>query len=175
MLIRYEVTLPPDALAHPTAFAPVPATTTAFWSKNMAQGQTLTGQPGTQRIPAPYADVGVQSGPGSALPGGSGGAGATGSRYMSPAWYPSLYYARQVLWGSIGGVRAGWLVSARQGAAGRPMHALTAAYGSFQAAPTSVQPGMRPARTGRRWLRQRQVAADPNRPRFPRMGGHHRG
>ena len=170
-LIRYEVTLPRDALCDPTAWAPVPASTTAFWSKNMAQGQTITGQPGTQRIPAPYSDVGVRSGPGQPVWGGAGGAGATGSRYMPPAWYPSLYWARQVLWGSIGGVRAGWLVNARQGPAGRPMHSLDTAYGSLQAAPTIVQPGMRPRRQRR--LRQHQVMAEPNRPRFPNFGRHH--
>jgi hypothetical protein len=127
----------------------------------MAQGWTVTGQPGTRQIPAHYADVGVTSGPGSALPGGSGGAGGTGSRYMPPSWYPSLYYARQVLSGSIGGVRAGWLVNAKQGPAGRPVR-------TYQAAPTTVQPGMRPRRP--RWLRNRQVAAGPNQPKFPRMG-----
>lgn len=169
-LIRYEVTLGPDAARRACAFAPVPASTTAFWSKPMAQGWTVTGQPGTRKIPAHYADVGVPSGPGSALPGGAGGAGGTGSRYMPPFWMPSLYYARQQLSGSIGGVRAGWLVNARQGPAGRPMHAVRAdTYGAYQAAPTTVQPGMRPARP--RWLRGRQVAAGPPLPRFGRMRG----
>ena len=160
-LIKYEVTLPPDAQRDPTAFAPVPASTTAFWSKNQAQGWTLTGQPGTRRIAAPYSDVGVPSGPGSALPGGAGGAGATGSRYMPAAWYPSLYFARQELAGSIGGVRAGWLINARQGPAGAPIP-------SRPAVPTTVQPGMRPRRLQQ--LRNRQVAMSPARPTYPRLG-----
>jgi hypothetical protein len=176
VLIKYEVTLPAQARCDPTAWAPIPASTTAFFSKSMAQGWQVTGQPGTVAIPAPYADVGVTSGPGSPLPGGAGGAGNTGSRYMPPEWWPNQYYARQVLWGSIGGVRAGWLVNAKQGEAGRPFHALTAnwqnprPYGEYQATPTTRQPGMRPHLTGRRWLRQRQVSAPPNRPRFPRWG-----
>jgi hypothetical protein len=168
-LIRYEVTLPRDALRHVTAFAPVPASTTAVWSKNLAQGQTVTMQPGTQRIPAPRPGFGqVHAGPGSPLPGGAGGAGAAGSAYMPPCWFPSLYWARQQLWGAIGGVRAGWLVNARQGPAGRPMHALTARYGAFNAVPQTQQPGMRPHRA--RFLGQRQVAAGPVAPRWPRWG-----
>jgi hypothetical protein len=170
-LIRYEVTLPADARAHPTAFAPVPASNTSFWSKNMAQGWTVTGQPGTQRIPAPYSDVGPSARPGSPLPGGSGGGMAGGSRYAPPFWYPSLYWARQALAGSIGGVRAGWLVNARQGEAGRPMHALTMRYGSGQAAPTTAQPGMRALLAGRRMPGTHQVATRPNTPHWPRWRG----
>lgn len=153
-LIRYEVTLPPDARRFCTAFAPAPAATTSFFSKSRSQGWTVTGQPGTQRIPAPYSDVGVPSGAGSPLPGGPG---SRGSRYMPPAWYPSLYWARQTLAGSIGGVRAGWLVNARQGPAGHPIR-------THQAAPTTVQPGMRPRRQRR--LGRRQVAMAPNAPKF---------
>lgn len=160
-LIRYEVTLPAQARAHPTAFAPVPVSTVAFFSKSRAQGWTVCGQPGTRRIPAPYADTGVLSGPGTALPGGAGGAGAAGSRYMPAAWYPNLYYARQQLSGSIGGVRAGWLVNARPGPAGHPTR-------TAQAVPATVQPGMRPRRA--RWLGRRQVAADPVTPTYPRWG-----
>jgi hypothetical protein len=165
-LIRYEVTLPAQARCNPTAWAPVPASTTSFWSAAQAQGWTVTGQPGTRRIPAPYSDVGVPSGPGSPLPGGAGGGGATGSRYMPPAWFPSQYYARQQLAGSIGGVRAGWLVNARQGPAGWPVP-------TRAAVPTTVQPGMRPHRM--RQLLNRQVASSPNAPRWPRWGGRRRG
>jgi hypothetical protein len=154
-LIRYEVTLSPDAQKHPTAFAPIPASTIAFFSAAQAQGWTVTGQPGTRRIPAPYSDVGVPSGPGSPLPGGGGGAGGTGSRYMPPAWYPSLYYARQQLWGAIGSVAAGYLLSGRGGPS--PVR-------TYPAVPTTVQPGFRA--WGVRQLGQQQVAMDPNLPKY---------
>lgn len=153
-LIRYEVTLPADAQRYPTAFAPVPASTTARWSKGAAQGWTLTGQPGTQRIPAPYADTGVLSGPGSPLPAGSGG-----SRYAPPFWMPSLYWARQVLWGGIGGVMV-----YSDNAPPVP---------TYQAVGTTQVPGMRPRQP--RWLKQRQVATRPNTPRWPKWGRRHHG
>lgn len=107
-VIRYEVTLPPECQAHPTAWAPLPVATISRWAAAESQGQTVHGQPGTERIPAPYPTVGSGSfgaGPGSRFPGGAGGATGAGSQYMPPAWYPSLYYARQCLWGAIGGVR----------------------------------------------------------------------
>ena len=156
-LIRYEVTLGPDAARYPAAFAPVPASTTAKYAAAAAQGQTLTGQPGTLPIPAPYpvgTYDGVAAGPGAVLPGGSGGGGATGSRYMPAAWYPSQYYATQDLWGAIGGVRI-----YSDNAPPIP---------TSQAVGTTQVPGMRPRQP--QWLRGRQVAMKPNRPRWLRWG-----
>jgi hypothetical protein len=156
-LIRYELTLPADARRHVTAFAPVPASTIAKWSNAMAQGWTLSGQPGTRAIPAPYADVGPSARPGSALPGGGGGAGNTGTRYMPPRWYPSQYYARQWLWGGIGGVAAAWLVNGNGGpsAQGHP---------SAPAADTRWVPGK--YRLSWPWMRQRPVMSGPVTPRW---------
>ena len=147
--IKYEVTLSPEAQRHPTAFAPVPASKPAVYSNAMAQGWTVTGQPGTRRIAAPYGDVGVPSGPGSPLPAGSGG-----SRYAPPFWFPSLYYARQVLWGGIGGV----MVYSDNAVPKR----------TYPAVPTSAVPGMRPRRPV--WLGGRQVSAGPNTPVWKRWG-----
>ena len=106
-LVRYDVTLGPDAARYPTAFAPIPASTIAKYANAAAQGQMLSGNPGTMPIPAPYpvgTYDGVAAGPGAVLPGGSGGGMAGGSRYAPEFWMPSLYYARQELWGAIGGV-----------------------------------------------------------------------
>jgi hypothetical protein len=156
-LIRYNVTLGPDAARYPTAFAPVPASTTAKYANAAAQGQTLTGQPGTRGIPAPYpvgTYGGVAAGPGAILPGGSGGGMAGGSRYAPPVWYPSQYYATQDLWGGIGGVRV-----YSDNAPPIP---------TSQAVGTTQVPGMKPRQP--RWLRNRQVAARPNAPRWPRVG-----
>lgn len=161
-VIRYEVTLSPDALRYAGAFAPVPVSTTARWSAAQAQGWTVTGAPGTRRTAAPYADVGPSARPGSALPGGAGGANPAGSRYMPPEWYPSLYYARQVLWGGIGGVAAGWLVNGRGGpSAGE--------HPSRPAADTRWVPG----KSGRAWpwLRGRQVTSDAPVPAWRRWRG----
>lgn len=157
-LIRYEVTLPADALRCPGAFAPVPASTIARWSNRAAQGQTQTGQPGTRKIPAPYADVGPSARPGSALPGGAGGGMAGGTRYAPPYWMPSLYYARQELWGGIGGVMVH--LGGRTAVVPHP---------TSQAVGTTQVPGMRPRRPQR--LRDRQVAMAPNTPRFRRWRG----
>lgn len=156
-LIRYEVTLGPDAAKYPTAFAPVPASTTAKYAAAAAQGQTLTGQPGTRAIPAPYPTGtydGVAAGPGAILPGGAGGGMAGGSRYAPPAWYPSQYYADQRLWGGIGGVRV-----YSDNAPPIP---------TSQAVGTTQVPGMKPRQP--QWLRNRQVATKPTRPRWPRVG-----
>lgn len=98
--LRYEVTLSSRALDDPTAFAPIPAATTSRWSAAQAQGWTIHGQPGTEAIPAPRSAVGAFSRPGSPA-----FQGTTASEYMPARWYPNLYYARQVLWGAIGGVR----------------------------------------------------------------------
>ena len=156
-LIRYSVTLGPDAARYPTAFAPVPASTTSKYANAAAQGQTLSGNPGTLGIPAPYpvgSYEGVSAGPGAILPGGSGGGMAGGSRYAPPAWYPSLYYASQELWGGIGGVRV-----YSDNAPPIP---------TSQAVGTTQVPGMRPRRMQQ--LRHLQVAAKPNRPRWLRWG-----
>ena len=156
-LIRYEVTLSDDARRYPTAFAPVPASTIARWSNRAAQGQTQVGQPGTQRIAAPYADVGPSARPGSPLPGGSGGGMAGGSRYADPFWMPSLYYARQELWGGIGGVMV-----YSDNAPPVPTQ---------QATGTTQVPGMKPRRP--QWLWGRQMAEPPNTPLFKRWHGKH--
>lgn len=152
-LIRYECTLSPDALKYPTAFAPVPASTIAKYSNRAAQGQAQTGEPGTRAIPAPspgFNVPGLRQGPGSPLPGGSGGGGATGSQYMPAAWFPSLYYATQQLWGAIGGVQVY--------SDNRIPHQTSQAVGTTQV------PGMRPRKA--QALRGRQVAAPPNTPRW---------
>lgn len=156
-LIRYDVTLGPDAAKYPTAFAPVPASTTSKYANAAAQGWTLTGQPGTRAIPAPYPNLsfnGVSAGPGAILPGGAGGGMAGGSRYAPPAWYPSQYYATQVMWGGIGGVRV-----YSDNAPPVP---------TSQAVGTTQVPGMKPRQP--QWLRNRQIAAKPNRPHWPRVG-----
>lgn len=152
-LIRYDVTLGPDAARYPTAFAPVPASTTSKYAAAAAQGQTLSGNPGTLAIPAPYPNLsydGVSAGPNALLPGGAGGGGAAGSRYMPPAWYPSQYYADQRMWGGIGGVRV-----YSDNAPPIP---------TSQAVGTTQVPGMRPRAPAR--LGRRQVSMPPNAPRW---------
>ena len=154
-LIRYDVTLGPDAARYPTAFAPIPASTTSKYANAAAQGQTLTGQPGTVPIPAPYpvgTYDGVAAGPGAVLPGGSGGGMAGGSRYAPPVFYPNQYYATQDLWGGIGGVRV-----YSDNAPPIP---------TSQATGTTQVPGMKPRRP--QWMYNLQVAMPPNAPRWPR-------
>lgn len=93
--------LPPQKGA--TAFMPVRAMTTAVMDNSRAQGtpEDVTGQPGTQGIPAPYPQVSAVGHEGGVdkLP-----SGLSESRYMPPRWYPSLYYRAQHLWRAIGGV-----------------------------------------------------------------------
>jgi hypothetical protein len=72
------------------AFVPVPASTTAV----VRFKQEVTGQPGTQAIPAGLADF-----PGgqvvNGLPVRGAGSGYNqGSNTMPPVWYPQLYYER---------------------------------------------------------------------------------
>src|SRR5215469_12108196 len=87
----------------PTAFMPMRALTTAVIDISRAQGtpEDITGQPGTQGIPAPYppaTSVGHEGGY-DKLP-----SGLSESRYMPARWYPSLYYRHQHLSRGIGGV-----------------------------------------------------------------------
>ena len=157
-LNRYEVTLSEDAQRHPTAFAPIPASTISKYANAASQGQTLTGQPGTIPIPAPYpvgTYDGVAAGPGAILPGGSGGGMAGGSRYAPPVWFPSQYYATQDLWGGIGGVRV-----YSDNAPPIP---------TSQATGTTQVPGMKPRAPA--WLHTRQVAMRPNTPKWERWRG----
>jgi hypothetical protein len=92
----------------PTAFMPLRAMTPSTMDIGRSQGtpEDVTGQPGTQGIPAPYPNpgqVGVQQGGVVALdylP-----SGLSASQYMPPRWYPTLYYRGQHLSGGIGGVR----------------------------------------------------------------------
>ena len=86
-----------------TAFMPLRAITQSGMSVELAQGtpEGIEGQPGTQGIPAPYpapGQVAVVSGV-DYLP-----SGLSASQYMPARWYPSLYYRRQHLSRSIGGV-----------------------------------------------------------------------
>ena len=96
----------------PTAFMPLRALTTGVMDNSRAQGtpEDVTGQPGTQGIPAPYPEpgqVGVTS-QGDYLP-----SGLSASQYMPPRWYPSLY--RRIRLGLTGGCA----VSARLRCRGR--------------------------------------------------------
>ena len=86
----------------PTAFMPLRAITPSGMDIKHAQHVTLTGQPGTQGIPAPYPDgptKPVGNAKGSYFP-----SGLSASQYMPPRWYPQLYYAFQRVYGGIGGV-----------------------------------------------------------------------
>jgi hypothetical protein len=85
--VRYVV---PGATS--SAFVPAPAQTTAVVRYKME----VTGQPGTQAIPAGLADF-----PGGQVVNGQPvrGAGAgynQGSNTMPPVWYPQLYYERRL-------------------------------------------------------------------------------
>jgi hypothetical protein len=68
-----------------TAFVPVPAATTA----KIAYKNQVTGQPGTQGIPAAPAELAGQVN-GAKLPAGYSG----GSSYMPNTWYPDLWFER---------------------------------------------------------------------------------
>lgn len=86
-----------------TAFMPVRAMTTSVMNISVAQGtpEDITGQPGTQGVPAPYPSPGqlsVNDGV-DFLPGG-----LSASQYMPRRWYPSLYYRAQHLYRGIGNV-----------------------------------------------------------------------
>ena len=81
-----------------TAFTPAPPRTTSNFSIKMAQHQTPVHQPGTQGVPAPY--DGVKGGDSPVT------IDDRNSRFMPPAWYPTLGYAIQRIWdGNFGGVR----------------------------------------------------------------------
>ena len=148
MRIAYEVTLPPEALKYPTAFAPLPASTTSAWSLKQSQGQTVHGYPGTRAIPAPRSAVGPAARTSSQARIGGGQQG--GERYAPPYFWPNLYYAVQNLWGSIGGVR---IYSDNQ----LPVPTRPAAD------PRWVPPLTKPRH---RWLLGRQLGQWPNLPRF---------
>ena len=99
--VRQVVTgLPPQLGA--TAFMPLRALTQSVMDVSVAQGtpEDVTGQPGTQGIPAPYP---MMTPPDAARPYFIGG-GLCRSWHMPARWYPVLYYRQQHLWRSIGGV-----------------------------------------------------------------------
>lgn len=77
-----------------SAFVPVPAGTTAKY----ADHYLVTGQPGTQGVPAAPAELAGQV---NGSPVRSGYAGGTGM--MPGVWYPQLYFERS-LWPSAAGV-----------------------------------------------------------------------
>lgn len=100
--IRQVLTgLPPQKGA--TAFMPLRVLTPSVMDISRAQGtpEDVTGQPGTQGIPAPYPAPGQVANVGGVdyLP-----SGLSASQYMPPRWYPTLYYRQQHLSRSIGGV-----------------------------------------------------------------------
>ena len=100
--VRQVITgLPPQKGS--TAFMPLRALTQSVMDVSTAQGtpEDVTGQPGTQGIPAPYpapGQLGVNNGL-DFLP-----SGLSASQYLPARWYPSLYYRQQHLFRSIGGV-----------------------------------------------------------------------
>ncbi len=77
-----------------SAFVPVPASTTA----DLAVHDLVTGQPGTQGIPAAPAELAGQV---NGIPVRSGYAGGTGM--MPGVWFPQEYYERS-LWPNSSGV-----------------------------------------------------------------------
>jgi hypothetical protein len=77
-----------------SAFVPVPAATTAA----LAVHPLVSGQPGTQGIPAAPAELAGQINGGPVRSGYSGGTGM-----MPPVWFPNLYYQR-ALWPNSSGV-----------------------------------------------------------------------
>jgi hypothetical protein len=87
--------LPPTNGA--TAFMPTRAMTPSVFDISSAQGtpEEITGQPGTQGIPAPYPYAKQSE---------LSRVGTTTSFYAPPRWYPSLYYRGQHLWRGIGGM-----------------------------------------------------------------------
>ena len=100
--VRQVITgLPPQDGA--TAFMPLRVLTQSVMSVAAAQGtpEGVTGQPGTQGIPAPYQPTTV---PGFGEKGTRFPSGLSASRYMPARWYPTLYYRGQHLFRSIGGV-----------------------------------------------------------------------
>lgn len=75
------------------AFVPVPAATTAVVRYKME----VTGQPGTQAIPAGLADFGAGGQTVNGVSVRGAGAGYNqGSNTMPPVWYPQLYYERHL-------------------------------------------------------------------------------